>query len=58
MFNLSVEKECNVYTGNFNLKNYLYWIYKFMEIINESDKVVSLIILNKNKTFAKIYILS
>lgn len=52
------KKECNVYTGNFNLKNYLYWIYKFMEIINESDKVVSLIILNKNKTFAKIYILS
>lgn len=29
-----------------------------MEIINENDKVVSLIILNKNKTFAKIYILS
>lgn len=53
-----MEKECNVYTGNFNLKNYLYWIYKFMEIINESDKMVSLIILNKNKTFAKIYILS
>lgn len=53
-----MEKECNVYIGNFNLKNYLYWIYKFMEIINESDKVVSLIILNKNKTFAKIYILS
>lgn len=50
-----MEKECNVYTGNFNLKNYLYWIYKFMEIINESDKVVSLIILNKNKTFANIH---
>lgn len=26
-----------------------------MEIINESDKVVSLIILNKNKTFANIH---